>query len=252
MIHLPTKLGDPLPNFILTHLFVFQVFRLLLAVLLVFTLFWLPIKVLILVVAFSPQNGNESFLQTTTFWIIYFAFHLLCMTTSFANPVLYSFLSKSFRVSIGTHTYAQLTSFRCHWQADFIDLFVCICTKLQVGQKSTNQLQRSNQPPTPQTFQHNNHFHYSSVRPINSHGNVINVANSRLASIKENKAEPIERIRLTEHRSHSSRASSSSVSNSGGSDTVRSNNSKNKSKHSRHSNNTSKQHSARSSVFDDF
>lgn len=69
------------------------------AVLVVFLVCWLPMKIFIIVIAYNPQ-----IVETTTefqfyaYYITYFTCHLLAMANSFANPILYSFMSLSFRV----------------------------------------------------------------------------------------------------------------------------------------------------------
>ncbi len=71
------------------------------AVLVVFLVCWLPMKIFIIVIAYNPQ-----IVETTTefqfyaYYITYFTCHLLAMANSFANPILYSFMSLSFRVRL--------------------------------------------------------------------------------------------------------------------------------------------------------
>lgn len=119
-VHWSTQLSFAVPGFFLFILIYFlQVFRLLVAVLVVFLVCWLPMKIFMIVIAYNPQ-----IVETTTefqfyaYYITYFTCHLLAMSNSFgefvilqdiflnsilflisANPVLYCFMSLSFRVS---------------------------------------------------------------------------------------------------------------------------------------------------------
>ncbi|KAJ6221111.1 hypothetical protein RDWZM_006923, partial [Blomia tropicalis] len=163
-----------------------RVFRLLVAVLVLFIICWLPIKIFMLVLAFKPSIVNiDNMHSYYVYYVTYFTCHLLSMSNSFANPVLYCFMSKSFR-------------------ADLIDLIVCICTKFELNPKygsiqrghNNNHHHQHNrhQTPTPQQC-HHNHFHYNSVRQHDNHKHnkihhknhndrsVDNDHNSKLASI---------------------------------------------------------------------
>ncbi|KAH9424505.1 hypothetical protein DERP_004690 [Dermatophagoides pteronyssinus] len=76
-----------------------RVFRLLVAVLVLFIICWLPIKIFMLILAFRPSIVYlDSMTNYYIYYISFFLCHWLSMANSFANPILYCFMSKSFRI----------------------------------------------------------------------------------------------------------------------------------------------------------
>ena len=72
----------------------------LVAVVIVFSVCWLPIKIFMLLLVYWP-NMIE-FTDNISYYSYiggFFFCHWLAMANSFANPIIYSFMSKSFRVS---------------------------------------------------------------------------------------------------------------------------------------------------------
>ncbi|XP_054157241.1 trissin receptor-like [Oppia nitens] len=75
-----------------------KIIRMLIAVVIVFSICWLPIKTFMLLLAFWPNmleiNDKISYY---TYIASFFFCHWLAMANSFVNPIIYSFMSKSFR-----------------------------------------------------------------------------------------------------------------------------------------------------------
>ncbi len=70
------------------------------AVVLLYGICWTPIKIYQIILNFYPDIF--SFCSSIKYYIlvgIYFFCHFVAMTNSFVNPIIYSFMSKSFRVS---------------------------------------------------------------------------------------------------------------------------------------------------------
>ena len=62
-----------------------------------YILCWAPIKILVLLIEFQLiSNCNAD--QYHILVYVYIIFHWLAMANSFVNPIVYSFMSKSFRV----------------------------------------------------------------------------------------------------------------------------------------------------------
>lgn len=86
--------------FVKTHFSFMQIIRMLVAVVIVFLICWLPIRILMTVITFSPTWLFIDDLHSSQVYIVsYFTCHYLAMSNSFVNPIIYSFMSKSFRVS---------------------------------------------------------------------------------------------------------------------------------------------------------
>lgn len=73
----------------------------LVAVVILFLVSWLPIKIFMTVITYSPEwlfiddpQSNNAYIAS------YFICHWLAMNTSMINPIIYSFMSKSFRVCL--------------------------------------------------------------------------------------------------------------------------------------------------------
>ena len=72
----------------------------LVAVVILFLICWLPIKILMTVITYSPEWLFIDDPQSNNVYIAsYFICHWMAMANSFVNPIIYSFMSKSFRVS---------------------------------------------------------------------------------------------------------------------------------------------------------
>lgn len=73
----------------------------LVAVVILFLICWLPIKILMTVITYSPEWLFIDDLQSNNVYIAtFFICHWMAMANSFVNPIIYSFMSKSFRVGI--------------------------------------------------------------------------------------------------------------------------------------------------------
>src|SRR6218665_663029 len=83
----------------------------LIAIITAFALCWLPIQIFQLVVYFSPNIlDNSSDTKYYTFVGTYFVCHWISMAHSFMNPIIYSFMSKSFKVSLIVAFYKKSAS----------------------------------------------------------------------------------------------------------------------------------------------
>ena len=72
----------------------------LVAVVILFVICWLPMKTFMLLIAFWPSMIDiESVVGYYIYFGTYFLCHWLSMANSFVNPIIYCFMSKSFRVS---------------------------------------------------------------------------------------------------------------------------------------------------------
>ncbi len=79
----------------------FQIIKIMCAVIILFVICWTPVKTKQIIRSYFPDLFNicsmNSFYWVTTITI---SFHWLAMAHSFVNPIIYSFMSKSFRVSV--------------------------------------------------------------------------------------------------------------------------------------------------------
>lgn len=71
-------------------------------VVLLYGLCWMPVKVYQFLLDYGYINFCTEF-QLRMIVIIYFTCHWIAMANSFVNPIIYSFMSKSFRVSFPRH-----------------------------------------------------------------------------------------------------------------------------------------------------
>lgn len=75
-----------------------RVIRMLVAVVILFLISWLPIKIFITILTYSPEWLFINDTQTSDLYVSsYFVCHWLAMASSCTNPLIYSFLSRSFR-----------------------------------------------------------------------------------------------------------------------------------------------------------
>ena len=75
----------------------------LLVIVALFGICWLPLHVFIVVLDLAPglvQRASHNPYLQQLFIAIYYTVHWLAMSNSFVNPIIYSFLNESFRVSI--------------------------------------------------------------------------------------------------------------------------------------------------------
>ncbi len=86
----------------------FQIIKIMFAVIILFAICWTPVKTSQIIRSYFPELFNicsmNSFYWVTTITI---SFHWLAMAHSFVNPIIYSFMSKSFRVSVN-HLFISL------------------------------------------------------------------------------------------------------------------------------------------------
>ncbi|UXI23191.1 hypothetical protein NH340_JMT09134 [Sarcoptes scabiei] len=78
-----------------------KIIRMLIAVVILFLITWLPIKILMFILTYY---SNIWFIMDPKDSGLYIAFYLIChwmaMSSSFINPIIYSFMSKSFRIDL--------------------------------------------------------------------------------------------------------------------------------------------------------
>ncbi|GIY26625.1 hypothetical protein CEXT_7991 [Caerostris extrusa] len=78
-----------------------QVVKMMFTVVILFAVCWLPIHIFNLLIYFSPnQVMPETDSQFTHFTTAFFTCHWISMANSFANPIIYCFMSENFRVRI--------------------------------------------------------------------------------------------------------------------------------------------------------
>ncbi|XP_074649139.1 QRFP-like peptide receptor [Tubulanus polymorphus] len=94
-----------------------KVIKMLVVVVVLFGVCWLPLHTFFLLLDFSTTISEMVTSRQELFNILYFAFHWIAMSNSFANPIIYGFMNDSFRVSY--HTYRRIRS------DDIKDLLPC-------------------------------------------------------------------------------------------------------------------------------
>nr|XP_046919353.1 neuropeptide Y receptor type 5-like [Dermatophagoides farinae] len=78
-----------------------RIIRMLVAVVILFLICWSPIKILMTVITYSPEWLFIHDPSSNNFYIAsYFVCHWMAMANSFVNPIIYSFMSKSFRIDL--------------------------------------------------------------------------------------------------------------------------------------------------------
>ncbi|GIY85430.1 hypothetical protein CDAR_426051 [Caerostris darwini] len=76
-----------------------QVVKMMFTVVILFAVCWLPIHIFNLLIYFNPnQVMPETDSQFTHFTTAFFTCHWISMANSFANPIIYCFMSENFRV----------------------------------------------------------------------------------------------------------------------------------------------------------
>ncbi|UXI19206.1 39S ribosomal protein [Sarcoptes scabiei] len=140
-----------------------RVFRLLVAVLVLFIICWLPIKIFMLILAFWPSIVYlDSITSYYIYYISFFLCHWLSMANSFANPILYCFLSKSFR-------------------ADLLDLFIFISAKLNICIKSCDSFNENHRPKS--SFKSANHHDNLHLRYQRNHSKNFHQSNRSMTEL---------------------------------------------------------------------
>ncbi|KAI2799309.1 hypothetical protein BLOT_014470 [Blomia tropicalis] len=76
-----------------------KVIKIMMVVVIVFILCWSPLQLYNVLTIYFPQKFRSfsSDAELTRYVVTYMAFHLLAMAHSFVNPIVYSFMSQSFR-----------------------------------------------------------------------------------------------------------------------------------------------------------
>ncbi|KAL8573611.1 hypothetical protein ACOMHN_007164 [Nucella lapillus] len=78
-----------------------KVVKMLVAVVVMFTLCWLPLHIFFLLLDFQPDLMAYHTVQEERFFVgLFYTVHWLAMANSFVNPIIYSFTNESFRVDL--------------------------------------------------------------------------------------------------------------------------------------------------------
>ncbi len=88
------------------------------AVIILFAICWTPVKTKQIIRSYFPHLFNicsmNSFYWVTTITIL---FHWLAMAHSFVNPIIYSFMSQNFRVSVN-HLLPKIKAFNISFKIE--------------------------------------------------------------------------------------------------------------------------------------
>ena len=78
-----------------------QVIKMLVVVVLLFAFCWMPLHAFFMVADFFPDRMNKwrAYGDGVSFTYTFLAIHFLAMSSSFVNPLVYSFMSLNFRVT---------------------------------------------------------------------------------------------------------------------------------------------------------
>ena len=78
---------------LMTIVVLFQIVKMLVTIVVLFALCWLPLHIFFFVLTFFEKEHHPSLTLT------YFICHWIAMSNSFVNPIVYSLLNDSYRVS---------------------------------------------------------------------------------------------------------------------------------------------------------